>query len=553
MSSNDLYSFDFDTDGNITQVYEVSSSGALSVEDIDRDETYALVDGYVILTEAERGRSEFTVFKQDATTGYWFEIAEGRGTLDSAGLAAIIEAAADLTAPAGETDDDSSDDDADDSSDDDDSDDHGHHGDGDVYQITLDEAGTSVVSIYEVEDDGSLEIEPISPNETYTVSGDYVIEVETKRGGTEWSVYQLDSTTGYYTEIAEGHGTPDLTDIDALIAGYTPGDYTRVDDDDYYVGSNDDDAFDGEDGDDIYHGGEGHDRVVFSGSTAVHIDLDDDEAQDTGYGYDTFSSIEEVETGDADDVVTGSASANRLIGNGGRDELRGGGGEDDLRGGRGHDKLYGGADDDTLTGGAGRDRLSGDDGDDHLSGGGGRDRLFGGGGDDDLSGGAHGDMIKGGSGLDSLSGDSGNDRLFGQAGDDTLSGGDGADRIKGGSGNDSMSGDAGNDRLIGQAGDDIMDGGDGNDRLKGGSGNDTMTGGAGEDVFIFEDADGDDTITDFEIGVDLLYIDAGDETMFEELTVSAVGEDAVIDYSGGTITLTGVDAALLDADSFVFG
>ncbi|NVO23987.1 calcium-binding protein [Donghicola mangrovi] len=544
MSSNDLYSFDFDTDGTITQVYEVSSSGELSAEDVDSNETFSLLDGYVIQTEAERGRSEYTVYKQDADTGYWFEIAEGRGTLDSNGLAAIIDATADLTYST----DDSEDDDIEDS---DGSEDHGH--DGDVYQINLNEEGTAVVSIYQVEDDGSLEIEPISPNESYTISGDYVVEVEVKRGGMEWSVYQLDATTGYYTEVAEGHGAPDLSDIDALVASYTPGDYTRVDDDDYYEGTSGDDDFQGEDGDDIYEGGEGHDRVVYHGSTSVHIDLDDDQAQDTGYGYDTFSDIEEVETGDADDYVSGDAAANRLIGNGGRDELHGGEGDDDLEGGRGNDRLYGGSDDDTLTGGSGRDRLSGDDGDDHLSGGAGRDRLFGGRGDDDLSGGDDADRIKGGAGLDSLSGDTGNDRLFGQAGDDTLSGGEGNDIIKGGSGNDSMAGDAGNDRLFGQAGDDIMDGGDGDDRLVGGSGNDTMTGGTGADVFVFEDADGDDTITDFEIGTDLLYIDAGDETAFDELTVTAAGSDAVVDYSGGSITLTGVDAALLDADSFVFG
>lgn len=429
MSSNDLYSFTFDNTGAITAVFEVSHNGTLEAEGIDWDETYSLLDGYVVKTETENGQTEYEIYEEDATTGYWREIAEGYGTVDSTTLAQIVAAG---TTSSSSDDDDGSDDDHDGSGDD-----HGGLS-GDLYSFVLDATGTSVTAVYEVEDDGSLEQETIDANETYTVSGDYVVEVETYSYGTEWSVYQLDATTGYYAEVAEGEGTPDLTDIDALVAAYVPGSYTRYHDDDSYDGSDDRDDFEG----------------------------------------------------NSDD--------NRFVGNGGHDRMRGNGGNDDMDGGRGKDRLFGGAGDDTISGGEGRD------------------------------------MIKGGAGNDSLAGEAGNDRLFGNGGNDTLDGGDGKDRLKGGAGNDVLDGGADNDRLFGNAGDD------------------TLTGGAGEDRFIFKDADGADTITDFEIGVDLIKIDTELEETFADITITDSGADALVTYSGGSITLTDVDATLLTADSFDF-
>jgi hypothetical protein len=61
--------------------------------------------------------------------------------------------------------------------------------------------------------------------------------------------------------------------------------------------------------------------------------------------------------------------------------------------------------------------------------------------------------------------------------------------------------------LLGTAGEDWMDAGAGNDYLRGFVGNDLLTGGEGSDRFAFERtlaANGLDTITDFQAGVDLL-------------------------------------------------
>ncbi len=64
-----------------------------------------------------------------------------------------------------------------------------------------------------------------------------------------------------------------------------------------------------------------------------------------------------------------------------------------------------------------------------------------------------------------------------------------------------------NDYLTGTARNDTLDGGAGNDVLVGGAGNDSLAGGSGADRFVFErtwERNGTDTITDFEVGVDVL-------------------------------------------------
>ena len=55
-------------------------------------------------------------------------------------------------------------------------------------------------------------------------------------------------------------------------------------------------------------------------------------------------------------------------------------------------------------------------------------------------------------------------------------------------------------------GDDELVGTDGNDFLDGLRGDDTYTGGAGADQFVFDLAQGVDTITDFEFGVDQISL-----------------------------------------------
>ena len=90
-----------------------------------------------------------------------------------------------------------------------------------------------------------------------------------------------------------------------------------------------------------------------------------------------------------------------------------------------------------------------------------------------------------------ITGTSQNDYIDGAAGADTISGGKGADTLAGGKGDDSLNGGAGNDSLWG------------------GAGNDTLFGGGGADVFVYKKGEGEDTILDYESGIDTVMILSG--------------------------------------------
>ena len=65
----------------------------------------------------------------------------------------------------------------------------------------------------------------------------------------------------------------------------------------------------------------------------------------------------------------------------------------------------------------------------------------------------------------------------------------------------------GNNVVIGGAGADVIVSGSGNDTITGGAGADTLTGNAGADTFVFHAGFGNDTITDYTAGTDLLQFD----------------------------------------------
>ncbi|MFP7571087.1 DUF4214 domain-containing protein [Marivita sp. S2033] len=113
------------------------------------------------------------------------------------------------------------------------------------------------------------------------------------------------------------------------------------------------------------------------------------------------------------------------------------------------------------------------------------------------------------------------DTIDGLGGNDSLQGGDGNDLLLGNMGNDVLFGQTGNDTLMGGAGDDYLGGGTGNDELRGGGGNDTFYGQGGTDTFVIGKGDGKNTISDFDVGSEIIrLIDSGFNSRAE--VVSAI-------------------------------
>ncbi|WP_160116440.1 calcium-binding protein [Ruegeria sp. AU67] len=108
------------------------------------------------------------------------------------------------------------------------------------------------------------------------------------------------------------------------------------------------------------------------------------------------------------------------------------------------------------------------------------------------------------------------------------------------------------DVIVGSDLENVLNGADGDDLLNGEGGNDVLIGGEGADTFLFQGTFGDDTISDFETGVDRIQIgDLGPDFDGGPSTVQD-GDDAVISFGdAGSIRLAGVNAADLTENDFI--
>lgn len=186
-----------------------------------------------------------------------------------------------------------------------------------------------------------------------------------------------------------------------------------------------------------------------------------------------------------------------------------------------------------------------------------------------VDGGAGNDTIKGGNGADTLLGGSGNDIIYGMANDARLDGGLGYDTLvvsgatgpvrylatNGGqltywpdtsptsytvaSGFESVVGTEYADYLFGGATAETLNGAGGADHIEGGAGNDTLIGGAGGDYFEFTNSSGGtDKVNDFVVGEDHLFFYGVAQPSLS--TVSPNGNDLVVSWANGTVTLVGL-------------
>ncbi len=123
-----------------------------------------------------------------------------------------------------------------------------------------------------------------------------------------------------------------------------------------------------------------------------------------------------------------------------------------------------------------------------------------------IRGSAYGEAVNGTGEKDVIYSYNGNDVIHGRGNDDRIYSGAGDDRIAGDSGMDVALAGTGNDRIYGGAGDDRLWGQSGNDNISGGQGDDILTGGSGYDHFIFDNLWSRDTITDFDVSHDHIYL-----------------------------------------------
>ena len=212
--------------------------------------------------------------------------------------------------------------------------------------------------------------------------------------------------------------------------------------------------------------------------------------------------------------------------------------------------LIGTAGSDTLTGGAGNDRLEGGDGMDFLTGGAGADQLLGGAGTDFLYVDADDTLIDGGAGFDYVYVET-----YKSYGANFKVAGTNVEYVGGGLADDVIdaTGVTYGTVLFGNYGNDVLIGGAGNDRLMGSADNDTLTGGAGNDTFYFAGPWGNDTITDFAHGQDVLDMTGvSGLTSMSQLGISSTAQGASIAYGADSILLQGVTASSLTASDFHF-
>jgi Ca2+-binding RTX toxin-like protein len=159
------------------------------------------------------------------------------------------------------------------------------------------------------------------------------------------------------------------------------------------------------------------------------------------------------------------------------------------------------------------------------------------------------DSFAGSSGADLVFSADGNDLVVAGLGNDIVFGGEGADRLQGGGGNDLVAGGAGNDILSGGNGKDFMWGGAGNDVIAAGGGDATMSGGSGADAFQFGAGGfGDDTIVDFQFGVDTLQFFAGSLSATQNVSISSFAQlqQAVADFGLTVSAIDGTDGILIE-------
>jgi hypothetical protein len=174
----DQYVFTFDAGGAVTSVAEVEKNGRLDYERIEKDESYRLVDGFVVKTEVDGREQEWEVYADLDGDGRWIEVGEGEGAFDPAILSLFggspVAGETPVATPVG----------------------------GESYVFQFDALG-QVAAVFEVEKNGRLEREDIDRDESYAVVDGFVIKTEIDDGRIELTYYADPEADGVWSEVAQ--------------------------------------------------------------------------------------------------------------------------------------------------------------------------------------------------------------------------------------------------------------------------------------------------------------------------------------------------------------
>lgn len=358
--------------------------------------------------------------------------------------------------------------------------------------------------------------------------------------GNDWADYSqqdFDPVLGWQANVGHDHSgvTVDLS-TGTGHGGYAEGDtYVNIenvrgtDGDDTITGDANDNILVGLAGNNVIHGGDGNDTLMGNGqlfgdagndtliassSGTTHYDggdgVDTVDYRNSEYGavvaltpvllpsgsfdasghqigHDSYTSIENVEGSQGNDIVVGTADANVIDGNGGNDVLFSLDGNDTVNGGDGDDRIEGGAGADTLDGGSGVNTVS-----------------------------------------YSLS----TQGVIVNLATSTATGGDATGDVI--SNFQNVAGSHGNDTLIGSSGNNV---------LFEEAGNNVLVGGGGQDTFGFASfLTGSNFVADFHVGEDKIAIVGSDSMQDLHVTQTATGTLITFDNTSGSIMLAGVNA-----------
>ncbi len=166
------------------------------------------------------------------------------------------------------------------------------------------------------------------------------------------------------------------------------------------------------------------------------------------------------------------------------------------------------------------------------------------------------DRITGTDNPEALFGNAGSTFIDALSGDDVITGAGNSDYLLGGAGSDILSGNNGDDTLIGGNGFDVLSGGEGNDFLQGDEDSNILFGGEGADIFMIgENTSANNTISDFELGIDKIQLDSS--SSFLDLTIEDIASGSGVAVSSslghGVTTILGVNSSSLSTSDFLAG